>query len=200
MGTPTYHGHLYRRFGRGRCKVHVDILAHLSDLSMTAWFTTARGDDLDDTLERTVHQALTKFCEYHLPVLDDTTIVLLPVQNEGNTVWSEHVATVGDPKLLTYHAGWALTAHYAQHVSSMLYEVTMTGTHQCLRLEEYADQVKAKYHAIMDIQKGNRELLQKNTHLEICVKELNDDLMSTYCSRDFKTDHLDDACTRLQHA
>jgi hypothetical protein len=44
-GTPAYRGCLYREFGRGRCEVHVDIPAHPSDPSMTAWFTTATGDD-----------------------------------------------------------------------------------------------------------------------------------------------------------
>jgi hypothetical protein len=53
---------------------------------MMAWFTTARGDDLDDTLERAAHQALTEFCECHLSVLGDTAIALLPVQNESNMV------------------------------------------------------------------------------------------------------------------
>jgi hypothetical protein len=80
----------------------------------------ARGDDFDDTLERAAHQALTEFCEHHLPVHGDTTLVLLPIQNEGNTMWSECVATVGDPELPTHHAGWALTARYAQHMSSLL--------------------------------------------------------------------------------
>jgi chromosome segregation ATPase len=47
---------------------------------------------------------------------------------------------------------------------------------------------------------GNRELLQKNSHLETHVKELNDELMRTYRSRDFKTDLLDNTHTRLQHA
>jgi hypothetical protein len=59
--------------------VHVDILAHPSDPTMMAWFSTARGDDHDDTLERTAHQALTEFFECHLPVLDDTAIALLPI-------------------------------------------------------------------------------------------------------------------------
>jgi hypothetical protein len=45
---------------------------------MTAWFTTARGDDLDDILERVAHQALTEFCERHLPILGDTAIALIP--------------------------------------------------------------------------------------------------------------------------
>jgi hypothetical protein len=81
---------------------------------------------------------------------------LLPVQNEGNAVWSERVATVGDPELLTHHACWALTARYSQHVSSILQEVTIMGAHLRLRLEEYAGQVKAQNRAIKDIQKGNQ--------------------------------------------
>jgi DNA repair exonuclease SbcCD ATPase subunit len=106
---------------------------------MAAWFTTARGDDLDDTLERAAHQALTEFCERHLSVLGDTAIALLPVQNEGNAVWSERVTAISNPEFLTHHVGWALTACYAQHVSSLLQEVTTTGAHLCLRLEECTD-------------------------------------------------------------
>jgi hypothetical protein len=148
-GLPAYHGHPY----------HVGILAHPTDPTMMAWFTTAQGDDLDDTLERAAHQALTEFCERHLPVLGDTTISLLAIWNEDNAVWSERMDAIGNPELLTHHAGWALTARYAQHVSSLLQEVTTTGTHLCLRLEECASQVKAKKHVIKDIQEGNRELL-----------------------------------------
>jgi hypothetical protein len=62
----------------------VDIPAHPTDPTMTAWFTMAQGDDLDDTLERAAHQASTEFCECHLLVLGDTAIALLPVRNEGN--------------------------------------------------------------------------------------------------------------------
>jgi cell division protein FtsB len=161
---------------------------------MTAWFTTAHGDDLDDTLEMAAHQALTKFCECHLLVLGDTAIAFLPVQNEGNLVWSEHVAAGGDPELL------ALMACYSQHMSSLFQEVTAMSAHLCLRLEEYAGQVKAQNHSIKDIQKGNRELLQKNAYLETRIKELNDELMMTYHIHDFKANDLDDTRTRLQHA
>jgi hypothetical protein len=200
MGIPTHHGCSYRQFRLGRYKVHMYILAHPTDPPMMAWFTTARGDDLNDTLERAAHQALAKFYEHHMPVLGDTTITLLPVQHEGNAMWSERVVAIGDPKLPTHHAGWALTAHYSQHVSSLLQEVTATGAHLCLRLEEYAGQVKAQNRALKDIQKGKRELLQKNAHFEMHVKELSDQLMRTYHSCDFKADDLDDTHTRLQHA
>jgi hypothetical protein len=76
----------------------VDILTHPFDPSMTTWFTTSKGDDHDDTLERTAHQALMEFYERHLSGLDGTAIALLPIQNEGNTVWSERMAAVGDPE------------------------------------------------------------------------------------------------------
>jgi hypothetical protein len=111
--TSTYRGLPYHQFGRGHYKVHVDIAAHPSDPTMTAWFTTARGDDLDDTLERVAHEALMEFCECHLPVLDGIAIILFIVQNEGNAVWSERVTANDDPELPTYHMGWVLTARYA---------------------------------------------------------------------------------------
>jgi hypothetical protein len=126
---------------------------------MMAWFTTARGDDLDDTLERAAHQALTEFCERHQPFLDDTAIALLPVRDEGDAVWSARVAATADPELPTHHAGWALTARYAQHVSSMLQEATTTSAHLRLRLEERAGQRKAQDRAIKTLREGNRELV-----------------------------------------
>jgi hypothetical protein len=196
-GFNAYRGHPYRQFGLGCCKVHVDIPAHPTDPTITAWFTMARGDDIDKTLEGAAHQALTEFCEHPLPVLGDTAIVLLPIQNEGNAVWSERVTAIGDPEFLTHHAGWALTARYAQHMSSLLQEVTATGAHLCLRLKECTNQVKAKSCVIKDIQKGNRELLQENARLETRIRELSDELMRTYRSRDFKTDDLDDTRTQL---
>jgi GTP cyclohydrolase I len=199
-GFPMYHGRPYHQFGLRRCKVHVDIPAHPTDPTMMAWFTTARGDDLDDTLERATHQALTEFCEHHLPVLGDTAIALLPVRNEGNVVWSERVTAIGDPEFSTHNAGWALTTCYAQHVSSLLQEVIAMGAHLRLHLEECADQVKAKSRIVKDIQKGNRELLRNNARLETRIWELSDELMRTYHNRNFKTDDLNDTRTRLQHA
>jgi septal ring factor EnvC (AmiA/AmiB activator) len=146
------------------------------------------------------HQALTEFCERHLSGLAGTAISLFPVQNKGNTAWSERLAAVGDPERSAYHMGWAFTTRYAHHMSSVFQEVTATGAYQCLRLEEYDHQVCAKNRFIMDIQMGNRKLLQENHRLEERAKELNDELMRTYRSCDMKSDFLDDARTRLKNA
>jgi septal ring factor EnvC (AmiA/AmiB activator) len=85
-------------------------------------------------------------------------------------------------------------------MSSMFQEVVTTGAYQPLRMEEYALQVSTKNRLIKDIQKGNRDLLQENHHLEARVKELNDELMRTYRSHDVKSDFLDDARTWLKNA
>jgi hypothetical protein len=91
----------------------MDTLTHPSNPSLMAWFTMAMGDDLDDTLERAAHRALTEFCECHLPGLNSTVIALLPIWDVGNPTWSERLTTACDPKHPTYHVGWALMARYA---------------------------------------------------------------------------------------
>jgi chromosome segregation ATPase len=60
--------------------------------------------------------------------------------------------------------------------------------------------VSIKNRLIKDIQKGNRELLQENHRLKARIKELNDELMRTYHSREMKSDFLDNARTRLKNA
>jgi chromosome segregation ATPase len=90
-------------------------------------------------------------------------------------------------------------ARYAQRMSAMFQEVMAIGAYQCLRLEEYDHQVSAKNHLLKDIQKGNRKLLQENHRLEARVKELNDELMRTYCSHNVKLDFLDNARTWLKN-
>jgi hypothetical protein len=65
--------------------------------------------------------------------------------------WSERLSVVGDPERSAYHAGWAFTTCYAQHVTSLFQEVTMTGAYQRLRLEEYDHQVPVKNRLIKDI-------------------------------------------------
>jgi hypothetical protein len=108
------------------------------------WFTMVTGDDIDDMLERAIHQALTDFCERHLSVTVSTPVTLIPIRDMGNPTWSEHRAAACDTARQTYHTGWAFMARYARHMSSLLQEVMMVGAYQCMHLEEYDDQVEAK--------------------------------------------------------
>jgi hypothetical protein len=107
----------------------MDVPTHPTDPSMMAWFTTATGDELGNTLERAAHRVLMEFYEHHLPGLISTVVALFPVQDEGDPKRSEHLATASNPALPTYHARWVFTARYTQHVSSLLQEVIAVGTH-----------------------------------------------------------------------
>jgi hypothetical protein len=82
------------------------------------------------------------------------------------------------------------------------HELNVSGGHgdQRLRLVEYGHQVSAKNRLIKDIQMGNRDLLQENHRREAHVKELNDELMRTYHSRNVKSDFLNDVHTWLKNA
>jgi hypothetical protein len=104
-----------------------------------------------------------------------------------------------NPARQTYHVGWAFTARYAQHVSSMLQEVMMIGSFQRMRLEVYNHQVEVKDCLIDELRKGNRDLLWQSHSLEGRNKELHDDLLRSYHILDFKNDSLDSICTQLQN-
>jgi hypothetical protein len=59
--------------------------------------------------------------------------------------------------------------------------------------------VEVKDCLIADVRKGNRDLLQQNHILKMRNKELNDELIRTYHSHNFKIDTLDSARTQLQN-
>jgi hypothetical protein len=109
------------------------------------------------------------------------------------------MAAACNPARQTYHVGWAFTARYAQHVSSMLQEVMMIGSFQRMRLEVYNHQVEVKDCLIDELRKGNRDLLWQSHSLEGRNKELHDDLLRSYHILDFKNDSLDSICTQLQN-
>jgi hypothetical protein len=99
--------------------------------------TSARGDDIGDTMERVAQQAFTELYEWHLQDTTGTSVALFPIWDESDQTWRRHMDATCDTTLSTYREGWAFTAQYAHHVSSLLQEVMLVGTFQCMRLEEY---------------------------------------------------------------
>jgi hypothetical protein len=51
----------------------------------------------------------------------------------------------------TFHAGYAMSTRYAQHMCNLLHEVVMVNTFQCRNLKEYGQQNA-------ELKKANREL------------------------------------------
>jgi hypothetical protein len=118
-GISAYCGRSYHQFRLGNCKIHRDIQAHPTDPTMMDWFTMARGDDIDDMLERAAHQASQS--SVSATCWSSVTPPLPCSPFRMRATWcGVSVAAVGDPQLSTHHVGWALMARYTQHVSSLL--------------------------------------------------------------------------------
>jgi hypothetical protein len=49
-----------------------------------AWSMSAKGDDMDEMLERVAHLALTEFCEWHLEDTAGTPVALFPIQDQSD--------------------------------------------------------------------------------------------------------------------
>jgi hypothetical protein len=78
-----------------------------------AWSASAKGDDMDNALERVAHQALMEFYEQHLEDTAGTHVALFPIRDKSNWTWRRRMAAACNAAHLTHHKGWALIMQYA---------------------------------------------------------------------------------------
>jgi hypothetical protein len=142
--------------------------------SWKAWSTSTRWDDIGDTLERVAQQVLMEFCKQYLWDTDCTSVALFPIRDESDHTWRRCMAAACDTTLPTYQEHWAFTMWYAQHTTSLLWEVTLVGAFQLVRLEDYDHQVEAKDNLIDELRTWNQELLQQAHFHERRSKELSE--------------------------
>jgi hypothetical protein len=148
---PNYHGHVFREFKIGHCEVRIDILLNAKQLSWMASSTSAIGHDISDTLEMVTHQSLEMLCEQHLSDTTSTPIALFPIQNRGDQTWPRHIKAACDKTQPTFHAGYATSTLYAQHMHDLLHNVEMVNIFQHRELKDYGQQNA-------ELKKANREL------------------------------------------
>jgi hypothetical protein len=102
-----------------------------------AWSMSDSGHDMSDTLEMVAHQTLKMFCEQHLLDTADTPIALFPIRNQGDQTWWRRMKAACDETQLMFHAGYAMSTLYAQHVHNLLHEVEMINIFQLRELKDY---------------------------------------------------------------
>jgi hypothetical protein len=106
--VPEYRGRNYMEHDLPHCEVYVDIRSHSVFPDGCPWCTWVIGNDIDDTMEKATHVALTAMCSQRLPDTAGTPISLylewMAGMDEACNVFQDH-----------YHAGWAYMARYAQH-------------------------------------------------------------------------------------
>jgi hypothetical protein len=82
---------------------------------MEPWLGSVYGSEPDSGIELMAHIALTSFCEDRLAATKALPIVLLPIQNQENTVWQQCLEVVSDLKGPHLHIGMTSLAKYAQY-------------------------------------------------------------------------------------
>jgi hypothetical protein len=138
-----YRGWLYTEQGMSLCEVHVDILSHLVFPDGCPWSMWVIRDDMDDSLEKAVHMALTAMCSQCLSDIAGMPIMLYPIQDHSNLEWKVCIDGACDIYQEHYHTGWAYMARYAQHMFKLPQDTHHTIVAQCIRLSAYAREVKA---------------------------------------------------------
>jgi hypothetical protein len=77
------------------------------------WSGSAIGSEPNTGVELMAHIALTSLCEDHLAATAALPIVLLPIPNQENSVWQQHLEAVSNLKGPHFHVGMTSLAKYA---------------------------------------------------------------------------------------
>jgi hypothetical protein len=96
------------------------------------WTITVMGVELDETIDKTAHFALTSLCGSRLADTVVTPLALFPFRYQGDPVWQQHFEAISDPKGPHYHVGMAAMAGYAQGLFNLQHNTNTIVIQQCL--------------------------------------------------------------------
>jgi hypothetical protein len=109
--------------GIDQCEVSVTIPFDPMEL----WSGSVIGSEPDTGVELMVHIALTSLCEDHLAATAAQSIALLPIQDQENPIWQQHLEAVSNLKGPHFHTRMTSLARYAQHLFNVQHNTTRTG-------------------------------------------------------------------------
>jgi hypothetical protein len=66
-----------------------------------------------------VHIALTSLCEDHLAATAALPIALLPIRDQENPIWQQHLEAVSNLNGPHFHVGMTSLARYAQYLFNL---------------------------------------------------------------------------------
>jgi hypothetical protein len=92
------------------------------------------------------HIALTSLCEDHLVATAALPIALLPIQDQGNLVWQQHLEAVSNLKGPHFHVGMTSLARYAQYMFNIQHNTARTGMQWRTRMTAYKESATAATH------------------------------------------------------
>jgi hypothetical protein len=87
---------------------------------------TIIDSELDDTVEQTVHVALTSLCESRLAATVVMPITLFLIRNQEDPMWKQHIEAVSDLEGPHFHTGMAGMAEYVQYSFNLQHNLSRT--------------------------------------------------------------------------
>jgi hypothetical protein len=111
-GAPVYRCQLSMAHGLDRCEVSVTIPFNPTE----PWSGSVIGSEPDTSVERMVHITLTSLCEDRLTTTAALPIALLPIPNQENPIWQQHLEAVSDLESPHFHARMTSLARYTNYL------------------------------------------------------------------------------------
>jgi hypothetical protein len=108
-----------------------------------SWSGSVIDSELDTGIELMSHMALTSLCEDRLAATVALSITLLPIQNQENPIWQQHLEAVSNLKGPHFHARMTSLARYTQHLFNLQHNTARTGMQQHTRLTAYKESATA---------------------------------------------------------
>jgi hypothetical protein len=106
--APVYCCRLSTTHGMDQCEVSVTIPFDPTE----PWLGSIIDSEPDTGVELMAHIALTSLCEDHLAATAALPIALLPIRNQENPIWQQHIEAVSNFKSPHFHTGMTLLAKY----------------------------------------------------------------------------------------
>jgi hypothetical protein len=125
--------------GMDQCKVSMTIPFD----PMEPWSGSIISSEPNTDIELMAHIALTSLCEDHLTATVALPIVLLPIQNQDNPIWQQHLEVVSNLKEAHFHIGMTSLPKYAQYLFNFQHNTARTGIQQCTHLTAYKESAAA---------------------------------------------------------
>jgi hypothetical protein len=133
--APVYRCRLSTAHSMDQCEVSVTIPFD----PMKPWSGSISSSEPDTGVELMAHIALTSLCEDHLAATATLPIVLLPIWNQKNLVWQQHLEAVFNLKGPHFHTRMTSLAKYMQYLFNLQHNTSRIARPQRTRLTVYEE-------------------------------------------------------------
>jgi hypothetical protein len=107
------------------------------------WSGSVISSEHDTGVEMMAHITLTSLCDDRLAATASLPIVILPIQNQENSIWQQRLEAMSDLEGPHFHTGMTSLARYAQYLFNLQHNTARIGMQQRMRLTAYEEHTTA---------------------------------------------------------